>query len=174
VAEVLRGLVIAGAVAWGVCIVAALWVRHRVRRQLRITPSRRTAAPTVWVASPSAAARLHRRLRTVATSARLASAIDPGLTSVADDLVGEALALEPHVVAVAGSRRAGAPVRRELSTRISELETVAHGLTSLADRSTAPSDAAGAGRLRERLVALEAAREELAEIDLRAGVLRHT
>ncbi len=172
--DVLRGLLIAGAVGLGVCLAAALWLRHQIRRQLRISPARRTPAPTVWVASPSAASRLHRRLRSVATSARLASAMDPALTSVAEELVGEAIALEPHVLAVAGTRRAGSSVRQDLSVRISELEAVARRLTALSNRSTTHPEASSATRLRERLVALEAAREELAEIDLRAGVLRHT
>ena len=171
-AEVLRGLLIAGAVAWAICVLATLWVRHRLRRRLRIVPSQRSAAPTVWVVSPSASARLHRRLRTVAASARLASSIDPGLAAVADELAGEALALEPHVVASAGGRRAGTTARRDLAARIDELEAVARRLTVLASRST--DRATSGARLSERLLALEAAREELAEIDLRAGVLRHT
>ncbi|MFL6207152.1 MAG: hypothetical protein ACJ739_17550 [Acidimicrobiales bacterium] len=173
-AEVLRGLVIAGFVAWGVLLVGVLWVRHRVRRHLRILPARRSTAPTAWLVSPSGAARLHRRLRTVSCSARVASSLDPGLAAVADDLVGEVVALEPHVLAAARSGRAGGALRRDLSARISELEAVARRLTTLAGASAAHAGSSGPTRVRERLTALEAAREELADIDLRAGVLRHT
>ena len=98
--------------------VAALWVRHRLRRHLRITPRVRSAAPTRFVVVPTSAARLHGRLRRLSTAARLASTIDPGLAPLADDLVDEALALEPRVIAVNRSGRAGALVRRDLDARI--------------------------------------------------------
>ena len=168
---VLEGLLITSVAMLAMAAFGALWVRHRIRRELRIAPRVRSAAPTVWLVSPSAASRLHRRLRTAASSARLAATVDPGLTLLADDLVAEALALEPRVLAVAGTRRAGTAVRRDLSARIAELEAVARRLTSLSSDATSPAGANG--HLRDRLIALEAAREELAEIDLRAGVLRH-
>jgi hypothetical protein len=92
---------------------------------------------------------------------------------VADDLVSEAVALEPAILAVAGSHRAGASVRRDLSARISELEAVARRLTSLSTEPMSASEPTAAIRLRDRLTALEAAHQELAEIDVRAGLLRH-
>jgi hypothetical protein len=173
VREVLQALLIAGVVMWASFVLAALWVRSRLRRTLRIDPAVRSAAPTVWVVAPTAASRLHRRLRVTAASARLASMCDQGLSPVADDLVSEAVALEPAILAVAGTRRAGASVRRDISARISELETVARRLTSLSTEAMSASEPSAAIRLRDRLSALEAARQELAEIDLRAGLLRH-
>lgn len=170
----LEGLLIAGSVVWAICVLAAVWVRHRLRRRLRIAPRVRSQAPTMWIVSPTAAARLHRRLCNVAASARLASTLDPGVAPLADDLVAEVVAMEPRVIAVAGARRHGRSVLRDLSTRVSELEAVARRLTSLSSEPTSPTEPVGAARLLERITALEEARQELAEIDLRAGLLRHT
>ena len=172
--DLLQALLIASVVMSATCVLAVLWVRHRLRRTLRIDPVVRTAAPTVWIVTPTAAARLHRRLRVVAASARLASTCDPGLSPLANELVGEALALEPRVLAVTGTRRAGASVRRELSSSISELEAVARRLASVSNPPMSASEASAANRLRDRLTAIEAARQELAEIELRAGLLRHS
>ncbi len=171
--EVLEGLLIASVVMLTMAVLAVLWLRQRLRRQLRIAPRVRSAAPTLWLVSPSAPARLHRRLRNVGASARLASTLDPGLAPMAEDLVAEALVIEPRVLAVAGARRAGSSVRRDLSGRISELEAVARRLAVLSTDAGSPAEER-ATRLRDRLVALEAAREELAEIDLGAGLLRHS
>ena len=168
---VLEALLITGAVVWAVFAIGVLWVRHRLRRRLRIDPKVRSQAPTVWVFSPAAGARLHRRLRVVAATARATSAADGSLAPIAAEVAGGAIALEPSVLAVARHRRAGRPARRELSAQVSELETVARRLTAL---SAQRSDPGRAARLQDRLTALEAAHEELAEIDLQAGLLRHT
>lgn len=171
---VLEGLLIAGLVVWVVCVLAATWVRHRLRRRLRIAPRVPSKAPTVWIISPTAPARLHRRLCTVAASARLASTLDPGVAPLADDLVAEAVAIEPRVIAVARTRRAGWSARRDLSTRVSDLEVVARRLATLSSETASPAEPLGPARLLERVSALEEARQELAEIELRAGLLRHT
>jgi hypothetical protein len=161
----LEGLLIAAAAVAAMTLLGALWVRQRLRRRLRIAPKVRSAAPTRFVVVPTAAARLHGRLRRVSTTARLASTIDPGLRPLADDLVAEALALEPRVIAVNRTGRAGTQVRRDLQVRIGELEAVGRRLTQLSNGS-----AHGAGSLRERTAALEAARQELSEIEARAGL----
>ena len=170
---VLEGLLISSVVALTTCVLAVLWVRHRVRRRLRIAPEVRSAAPTAFVVSARPAARLHRRLRRVSTAARLAGRLDPALTDVADELVAEALALEPRVLAVAGAGRAGWVVRRDLVSRIDELDAVGRRLTTLATQSSRASGDGTANRVGERLTALEAARQELADIDLQAGLIRH-
>jgi K+-sensing histidine kinase KdpD len=172
VRALLEGLLIAGLVLLAICMVAATWAWNRVRRQLRIAPRVRSKAPTVWLVSPTTAARLHRRLRSLAASARLASALDPAVTSLADDLVAEAVAIEPRLIAVATTRRAGRSVRRDLSTQVGELEAVARHLVRLSSEPGSWAEPRQATHLLERVVALEAAREELAEIDLRAGLLR--
>ena len=123
--------------------------------------------------SAGPAARLHRRLRRVSTAAQLAGRLDPALTDLADELVAEALALEPGVLAVAGAGRAGSVVRRDLAARIDELEAVGRRLTTLAAQASRATGEGSANRVRERLAALEAARQELAEIDLHAGLIRH-
>ncbi len=166
--EVLQGLLIAGVAAWATCLLAALWVRHRLRQRLRITPGARSTAPTVWLVSPTAPARLHRRLRRVGALARAASTLDPSLNDLADELVVDAVVLEPAVVAVARTGRTGASIRRDVSARVSELELVARHLTTLS--AQAASGWSEAVRLRDRVGALEAARQELAEIDLAAGL----
>jgi hypothetical protein len=168
VREVLLGLLIAGVAAWAACLLGALWVRHRLRRRLRITPGVRSPAPTAWLVSPTAAARLHRRLRRVGASARAASTLDPALTDLADELIVDAVSLEPAVAAVAGTGSAGASIRRSVSARVSELEHVARHLTTLSTQAASgPSESL---RLHHRVGALEAARQEIADIDRAAGL----
>jgi hypothetical protein len=172
VRELLMGLLIAGTTAWAVCLLTALWVRHRIRRHLRIEPTVRTSAPTIWIGSPTTASRYHRRLRRAATTARTASTLDPSLSSLADEVVVDALRLEPAVVMLRGTGRTGSAARREVAAQIRELEAVAWRLTRMA--SSSPSSTTAGSRLRERAALLEAARQELHDIDLHAGVLRHT
>jgi hypothetical protein len=131
----------------------------------------RTHAPTAWLASPSTSARLHRRLRVAAASARASSSLDRGLDPLAHAVVAEALALEPRIIAVRGTGRAGLPARRAVAGQVDELESAARRLSTLARR---PSPVPGGGeRIQERVTALELARQELDDIDLDAGLLRH-
>jgi hypothetical protein len=168
VRQVLEGLLITGLVAWAIAVAAALWVRHRVRRTLRIDPAVRSTAPTVWLVSPTAAARLHHRLRRVGASARAAAMLDPALRDLTGELITDAVTLEPAVVATAGTGRTGASVRRSLSARVSELESIARHLTTLStQRSDAPRESV---RLRDRVVALEAARQEVADVERATGL----
>ena len=170
---VLEGLLIATGLMLALGGLAVLWVRHRLRRRLRITPTKRAAAPTSFVVAATPAARLHRRLRRVSLGARLAGQLDPALTDLADDLVAEAVALEPAVLAVARTGRAGSAGRRDVAVRINELEAVGRRLTALAGHGPRAAGEDGASRVLDRLAAIEAAREELAEIDLNAGLVRH-
>ncbi len=64
-------------------------------------------------------------------------------------------------------------MRRDLAARIDELEAVGRRLTTLATQASRASGDGTANRVGERLTALEAARQELAEIDLQAGLIRH-
>ena len=170
---VLEGLLIATGLLLALGVLAVLWVRHRLRRRLRIAPGVRSVAPTSFVMAATPAARLHRRLRRVATGALMAGRLDPGLADLADDLIAEAVALEPAVVAVARTGRTGSAARREISIRIAELEAVGRRLNSLAGQASRIFADEGTSRVRDRLVAIEAARVELAEIDLRAGLIHH-
>ena len=168
VREVLQGLLIAGFVAWTGCALAVLWVRHRLRRQLRITPRVRSSAPTLWLAPVSRGARLHRRMRQLGATARSAAAADPALTLLADDLVRDTVALEPGVVALRRAGRTGAPLHRRLCGDVTELESVARHLMVLARQR--PDRVTDSIRLRDRVAALDAARQELAVVDRQAGL----
>jgi hypothetical protein len=170
---VLEGLLMVTGIALASFVLAMLWVRHKVRRRVRIAPRVRSSAPSSFLVSAAPAARLHRRLRRVATAAQLAGQLDAGLTDLADDLIAEAVSLEPAVVATARTGRTGSSGRRELDARVAELEGVSRRLTSLAGQSSGFGGDRGATRVRERLAAIEAARVELEEIDLRAGLVRH-
>ena len=128
----------------------------------------RSTAPTVWLVSPTRAARLHHRLRRVGASARAASTLDPALTHLADELVLEAVTLEPAVVAVARTGRSDASIRHGVSASVSELELVARHLAALATEATSgPGEVL---RLRDRVGALAAARQEVADIEHTAGL----
>jgi hypothetical protein len=170
---VLEGFLIATGLMLASLALAVLWVRHRVRRRLRIAPRVRSAAPTTFVVSAGPAARFHRRLRRVSMEAQLAGRLDPALTGLADELIAEALALEPAVLAVARGGRSRSVGRREIGAQIGELEGVGRRLSTLAAQASRATGDGGANRVRERLVAIEAARVELAEIDLHAGLIRH-
>ena len=65
-------------------------------------------------------------------------------------------------------------MRRDLASRIDELETVGRRLTTLA---ASPHGRRSAGQREPRSatasIALEEARQELADIDLQAGLIRH-
>ena len=105
--------------------------------------------------------------------AQLAGRLDPALTGLADELIAESLALEPVVLAVARAGRSRSVARRELGAQIDELEGVGRRLSALAAQASRATGDGGASRVRERLAAIEEARVELAEIDLRAGLIRH-
>ena len=172
--EVLQALLISGAVMLATAVGAVLWLRHRLRRRLRIAPGQRSLAPTAWIVPVTGGARLHRRLRLVGVSACTTSVLDPSLAAEAQELVGEAVALERPVVALAGHRRAASRTgRRDLAARIARLEAVGTRLAALAADPTPSSAQRGGARLHDRVTALEAARRELDEIELQAGLLRH-
>ena len=171
---VLEGLLISSVASrWTMCVLAALWVRHRVRRRLRIAPRVRSAAPTLFVVSAGPAARLHRRLRRVSTAAQLAGRLDPASPTWPTSSSPRPLPSSPASSRSPGAGRAGSVVRRDLAARIDELEAVGRRLTTLAAQASRASGEGSANRVRERLAALEAARQELAEIDLHAGLIRH-
>jgi hypothetical protein len=170
----LQGLLIVGLVFWVGVAAAVMWARHRVRRHLRISPAVRSCAPTSYLVSPAAAARLHRRLRRIGATARLAVALDPALAPVADEVVAEALALERQVVATGRTGRVGTQPRRSLAARIAALEDVARRLSSVATDVVHPAAPTSTTGIAERLAAIDAARQELAEIELRTGLhLQH-
>src|SRR5437870_4645444 len=97
-------------------IFGVTYTRWWLRKQLRIRPSTRSTAPTPWLVSTSEPARLHRRLRKAATTARLAGARGgPTVAEVARELEEHAIALEAHLVMTSRVWRREREVRRQLS-----------------------------------------------------------
>ena len=171
----LTALLIVSTVFCAVCVAGLLWIRWRMRRYIRVRPGTRSPAPTGWALSSSEPARLHRRLRRVAASARVAGAHRDGTTaSLALQVEDEAVRLETCLVALSRIWRTERQARRELAAQITELE---HLTARLVTTTTAASRAAlGAGsvnsltEIRERLDALDEARSELTTVEQQAGL----
>jgi hypothetical protein len=164
-------LVVFGLVSVALFVGALTYTRWRLRRQLRVRPSTRSAAPTAWLVSTSEPARLHRRLRRAATAARLAGARGGStIASLAEEIEDHAVALETHLVMLCRVWRRERQARRDLVARIGQLEQLTARLASSAVEVTRPR-ALGAGspdalaELTERIDALDAAREELTTLE---------
>ena len=159
-------------VAGLVCVLGALtYARWRLRKQLRVRPSTRSAAPTSWLVSTSEPARLHRRLRKAAATARLAGARGGAtIATLAEEIEDHAVALESHLVMLSRMWRRERQARKQLSVQVTQLEQLAIRLSTSAVEVTR-SRALGAGspnalaELTERIEALDAAREELAVLE---------
>jgi hypothetical protein len=151
----------------------ALW---RLARRNRLHPSTPTGAPVPWLVSPARPARLHRRLRAAVLTATFRA---PGRgrrkvpTSAVDDLVAEllreAVAVDTQLVVAA---RAPWRVRARLldlaEPQVARLEQLAARLAVLTSASARPGGAPAAvaiHALEERLDALEAARQEIADLE---------
>ncbi len=174
---VLMGL---GAATVVVLLIAALLGARALSRRNRVSPEVATAAPTSWLAKPTANPRLHRRLRSAVAVARSAAATptaNPQLAEIARELEAEAVALDGHVVVTA---RMPAKTRRAhvaaLSTRVREVERLAGQLSVEAAQSQAPRVAAGQrsalDQLADQLDTLEAARREVTQLEAEAGIDR--
>jgi hypothetical protein len=155
-----------------VCFMAAVtYARWRLRKQLRVRPSTRSAAPTSWLVSTSEPARLHRRLRKAAATARLAGARGgASIVALADEIEDHAVALESHLVMLSKLWRRERQAKKQLVAQVAQLEQLAIRLSTSAVDVTRPR-ALGAGspdalaELTERIEALDAAREELAVLE---------
>ena len=159
-----------------VCLVVLLWIRHRMRRFLRVRPSTRTQAPTGWALSTGEPARLHRRLRRVAASARISGSNgDMTTAALAVEVEDEAVRLETCLVALSRVWRADRDARRQMTAQITELEHLAVRLATNAAAISRPAAlTTGAPdtltELRDRLDALDDARQELSRVERHAGV----
>ena len=173
-------VVFAIVVAWLVLLTVAvglgLWA---LGRHNRVSTAHPTAAPLTWLWSPSTTARLHRRLRTAA------SWVEPAPTTTAHDhlrerLVGQALALDLALVRASGApRRHRRPIVRRLGGEVAEVERLAvrvHGLTRPGDvaatgwPSADPTVADHLADLRHHLDLLDAAHDELSDVERLAGL----
>jgi hypothetical protein len=164
-------LVVFGVASLVVFAGAVTYTRWRLRKQLRVRPSTRSSAPTAWLVSTSEPARLHRRLRKAATTARLAGA--GGGASIADlanEIEDHAVALEAHLVLLSRMWRRERQARKQLVTQVAQLEQLSARLAASAVDVGRPR-ALGAGspdalaELTERIDALDAARAELTALE---------
>lgn len=151
--------------------VAFGYTTWRVRKQLRVRPSVRSVAPTYWLMATTEPARLHRRLRKAATVARAAGERGgPSIAGLADEIQDHAVALEHHLVLLSRVWRRERTARRELVGQIGQLEQLSSRLTISAmeinrPRSLSSGSPDALKELTERVDALDAAREELAELE---------
>lgn len=155
----------------GVSLVAL--VLGRLRRRLRIDPDQRTRAPILWLVNLTADARLHRRLRRLASRARVAARGGSrhrrrhGISQsqrLAVDIAAEVVDLDERLVA---ARSEDFDSQR---TIIKEIRADADRVEALIDRVTAligreaddPSTTISAdpiGAIESRLAQLESERE---------------
>ena len=142
---------------------------YGVKRSNRISPKSASPAPTTWLASPSAAARLHRRLKAATRRAQAIakrSGIPPEIKRLAGELEHEALIIGDELAVVAS---APAPHRRArlaaIEPRVQQVEMLAQRLAAAANPPrTTPGlvpEPEGLDRLAEALDAMEAARHEV-------------
>jgi len=147
------------------------YTRWWLRKQLRIRPSTRSTAPTTWLAGTSEPARLHRRLRKAAATARLAGVRGgPTVAELATDLENHAIALEAHLVMTSRVWRREREVRRQLTAQVGQVEQLASRLTITSLESGRPRALTSGSpdalaELTERIDALDAARDELVALE---------
>ncbi|MDH4148024.1 MAG: hypothetical protein OEY23_22945 [Acidimicrobiia bacterium] len=158
------GIVVVLMVVAAVGALAAVWIA--ARRRNRVHPSAGNVAPLGWLVSPSAAARLHRRLR-AAVAAGQAGRLGPELGPLRAQLHAEAVAVDRQLVATARLARSArtAPLA-DAARRTSLIEGHTARLLQLAhdDRGAVTEDRLAA--IDERLSALDLARAEVAEAEL--------
>lgn len=160
----------------------AVWLSARtLNRRNRVSPTAPSPAPLTWLGAPSAAARLHRRLRSAVAVARASSAVTattaPHLSELAEDLERQAVLLDSHLALVA---RLAPQERRTrmaaLGQEVRKVEQVASQVSMMAAQTRAPLLGAGQHSalddLSEKLDVLEAARGEVADVESAAGLRR--
>ena len=147
---------------------------YALRRRNRVSASVKTPAPTTWLVSPAAPARMHRRLRNACTSARVAYAptvgeAHPQLPELAQTLEGEAIVLDQLLVQ---ARYAPRPHRRRtllpLRAQVREIERLAQEIAATARRAgpgAIPQARDGLQDVRDQLEALHAAQAEVEAVE---------
>jgi hypothetical protein len=147
-----------------------------MRRFLRVRPTTRSPAPTGWALSTTEPARLHRRLRRVAASARISGGHgDITTATLAVQVEDEAVRLEACLVALSRVWRTDRDARRQMTAQITELERLTVRLATNAAATSRPAALMsgatdGLAELRERLDALDDARQELSSVERQAGL----
>ena len=160
-----REIVIALAVGAASFVVAtlalsavALWA---LRKRNRVHPSVASAAPLAWLAAPSPAARLHRRLRGTIGLVRTRRGWPTTLCPLIDGVADQAVLLDAELVVLSHVSRAERRRRLgELADRVTNLERTTLRLVALRDRSSAAAEAR-LDQLVERVSLLEQAHDDL-------------
>ena len=175
VADVLLVLVVSFVALMALSSVAlglALW---RLGRRNRLHPATPTPAPITWLVSPQRPARLHRRLQAAVVTAnhreparsrrRGRKAPTTSVDDLVQELVREAAAVDQQlVVAARAPRRVRVRLLGVCDPQVAQIERVAARLAVLASADARPAGAAIAA-LEDRLDALEAARQEIADLE---------
>jgi hypothetical protein len=185
VGEVLAVVALTTLVLAGLTALVVAWLVHRLRRRNLVSRQYRNRAPLHWIVSPGQCARLHRRLRASVVAlhtalpppkGRAARAKASPLAAAAGELEAHAASLDRDVVLAARLRgRTGPALRARLAGQVEHLEQVTARVAAAANASTParpgvrPTPEALA-ELDEQLDALEAARDELARVEARAGL----
>ncbi len=129
-------------------------IRWRLHRRNRVHPKVPSPAPLTWLVSPTAPARLHRRLQ---TTVRVASIHAP--RKPLSDVALQAIELDRRVVLIAkqpyGARGS---LLRDLIQETDELDRLALAVNR-------PFDSIAVGDPADRLTTLAEARAEVEEID---------
>jgi len=173
--DLLVGLAVACGVCCALFAASVLWIRWRLQRMVRVRPGTPSPAPVGWVMSTSEPARLHRRLRRSAASARLAATYGgPAVASLAAEVEEEAVRLEVSLVALSRVWRNERQLRKELAGQIIELEHLAARVAASSDLARHRAGLTGGTdhltELRERIDAVDAARQELLRLERRTGL----
>lgn len=167
-------------VVLGVALAVGLSARSLKRRN-RVSPTAPSPAPVTWLGAPSAAARLHRRLRAAVAVARASSAVTattaPHLSEMAEELERQAVMLDSHLALVARLPARQRQVRMAaLTEEVRKAENVASQVSLMAAQTRAPIFRAGErsalDELSEKLDVLESSRREVADVEAAAGLRR--
>ena len=184
--DVLAAMLIATLIVMATAAAMGAWGVSRLRRRNLVSVRHRVKPPLPWLVSPQRCARLHRRLRDAVATMRMVvprstrrhkpPAELAELARAADELEAHAAALDGDLVIAARLRgTSGIVLRARLGGQVGDVERVAARITAAAGatsprRSAQPTPEALA-ELSEQLDALEAARDELARLEARVGLV---
>jgi len=167
---------------------AVLALRWRLQKRNRVSPAVKSPAPVHWLVSPGHTARLHRRLQSAIVDIHLAPAhrrrsrpvTESSVDEMRRELEYQAVQLDHHLVIAARHPRSQRKhlVRsldvqvvqvEQLSVRLSHLSRPAGVAQSGWDLADQPPEVLA--RLSQQLDLLDAASEELAEIERAVGLV---
>ena len=185
--DVLAAMLIATLLVMAAAAAMTAWGLSRLRRRNLVSVRHRVKPPLPWLVSPQRCARLHRRLRDAVATMRMVvprstrrhkpPAELAELARAADELEAHAAALDGDLLIAARLRgTSGIAFRARLGGQVGDVERVAARITAAAgatspQRLAAQPTPAALAELNEQLDALEAARDELARLEARVGLV---